>query len=233
MRHIHRVVGSVGIYLEKGYGIPTSQACAVQSHTNVRQLETAWQRTAAQCASEFRALLGDLTDTKERLLKLKEQFEAERRKLEADQIVWQRESFLRNQFLSDYKLQNIGSGRLATLASYGIETAHDVDRDRILEIPGFGEALAGTLMAWRSSVDAKFRFDPSKGIPVADLQALVQKYAQFESKFEAVLRNGPERLKGITEKSRQVLNVQTQRIERAKMVQAQAEADFSLVGIQR
>lgn len=72
-------------------------------------------------------------------------------------------------FLEKYRLDranitHIGPGRRLQLASYGIETAADVTKQRVLGIPGFGDAIANSLLAWRKSVEAKFVFNAA--VPV-------------------------------------------------------------------
>jgi DNA-binding helix-hairpin-helix protein with protein kinase domain len=58
----------------------------------------------------------------------------------------------------------------ATLASYGIETAADVDASIAGKVLGFGPARTADLLAWRAQVESLFRFDPSKGVDPADRQ---------------------------------------------------------------
>ena len=59
------------------------------------------------------------------------------------------------------KVRGIGTGKLATLASYGIDTAAQVRRDRIKNIPGFGPVNSEALLAWRASVEMRFVFNPA------------------------------------------------------------------------
>lgn len=59
------------------------------------------------------------------------------------------------------KIRGIGAGKLATLASYGIDTAAQVRRDRVLAVPGFGLVNSQELLAWRASVESRFVYNPS------------------------------------------------------------------------
>lgn len=59
------------------------------------------------------------------------------------------------------KIRGIGAGKLATLASYGIDTAAQVKRDRVLAVPGFGPVNSQELLAWRASVESRFVYNPS------------------------------------------------------------------------
>ena len=51
----------------------------------------------------------------------------------------------------------IGSARKAVLASFGIETAADVNQSKVLAIQGFGPGLVAELMAWRQGLAQQVR----------------------------------------------------------------------------
>jgi DNA-binding helix-hairpin-helix protein with protein kinase domain len=70
------------------------------------------------------------------------------------------------------KIKGIGTARKLTLKSFGIETAADVERSRILAINGFGPAKADSLQDWRRQLEASFRFDPNRAINPADVAAI-------------------------------------------------------------
>lgn len=53
--------------------------------------------------------------------------------------------------------------------SFGVETADDVIASSVRRIPGFGPSYTNKLIDWRKSVERRFKFDPSKGIPRVDL----------------------------------------------------------------
>jgi DNA-binding helix-hairpin-helix protein with protein kinase domain len=61
----------------------------------------------------------------------------------------QLDQYLENFFIEHAMIPGIGPSRKATLESYGIETASDVDTQRIVAVPGFGRAMADKLMEWR------------------------------------------------------------------------------------
>ena len=66
------------------------------------------------------------------------------------------------------KIEGIGRGRTQMLESFGIETAADIKRAAIQAVPGFGPKMQQRLLAWRASVEAKFRFDANKGVDPRD-----------------------------------------------------------------
>lgn len=55
-------------------------------------------------------------------------------------------------------LAGIGPSRVATLASYGIDSAADVNEFALLEVPGFGRKTTYTLMVWRRRLEQRFRY---------------------------------------------------------------------------
>ena len=71
-------------------------------------------------------------------------------------------------------IRNIGPSRKAMLASYGVETAADVDSRPILKIPGFGDSLTADLLQWRRSHERNFRFNPQEPVPEQEIAALKQ-----------------------------------------------------------
>ena len=69
-------------------------------------------------------------------------------------------------------IDGIGQGRIATLQSYSIETAADVDATKLMGISGFGRVLVSRLIDWRKTCENKFVFDSKKGVSQMDVAAL-------------------------------------------------------------
>jgi DNA-binding helix-hairpin-helix protein with protein kinase domain len=116
------------------------------------------------------------------------------------------------------------------LASFGIETAADIDLRKIIKIKGFGKNITGELVRWRKSLENRFVFDPSKGIDPADMAALTQKLRQRKTQIESALLAGPELLDQVRAEAmrkRQVLWVEVEATARAL---AQARSDMSVFG---
>jgi DNA-binding helix-hairpin-helix protein with protein kinase domain len=84
------------------------------------------------------------------------------------------------------KIRGIGTGKLATLASYGIDTAAQVRRDRVLAVPGFGPVNSQELFAWRASVESRFVYNPSP----------TQQDRQDEDRVRREIANEAGRLRG-------------------------------------
>jgi len=69
-------------------------------------------------------------------------------------------------------IEGIGQGRIATLQSYSIETAADIDSTRLMGISGFGRVLVSRLVDWKKTCESRFVFDSKKGVSQIDVAAL-------------------------------------------------------------
>jgi DNA-binding helix-hairpin-helix protein with protein kinase domain len=85
------------------------------------------------------------------------------------------------------------------LASYGIETAADVDGDKILKIPGFGPALTGELVQWRRAHERNFRFNPSEPVERRDVDAIDRELETRRQTLLSALRQGPDTLRRLSQ----------------------------------
>ena len=90
----------------------------------------------------------------------------------------------------------VGVGRKQLLIANGVTTAADVDRNRIRNISGFGDALTGNVIAWRDEVLRQFRFDPRSGVSPADHRVLA---VRFRARQQTLLSDA-ERVLGQLER---------------------------------
>jgi DNA-binding helix-hairpin-helix protein with protein kinase domain len=160
----------------------------------LRQLQSAWHAAISTADTRYKELQKELRAARGRIEGLKSEHDAELRKLGRD--VWrrQRDAFLQAEFISDAKIDGVGPGRTATLASYGVETAADVEYNRVLGIPGMGPEVTNNLVAWRSAIERRFTVNKAEGVPADERQTLLLKYAQFRQQLEIKLRAGPGKL---------------------------------------
>lgn len=174
---------------------------------DLQETETKWRRVAQGILNAFNEKKQELGRARQQYLEGKSSFERELRQLESQREQLQMAVFLRTQFISDYKIQGIGPSKLATLNSYGIETAYDVQQDRVLQVPGFGDKLTLRLTQWRAEVSRQFRFDPRIPVPRAELLALDARYRTRLQALEVFLSGGPELLKGISAKTAELAGI--------------------------
>ena len=122
-------------------------------------------------------------------------------------------------------ISDIGPGRKAILQSYGIETAADVERHKILNVPGFGPAMTRRLTDWRRSVERNFRFDPTRGVEPRRISALDAEIATLKKKLEEELSSGPVELLKVRRQAEQRLAALGTELEQAIKQLAQCRTD--------
>ncbi len=97
------------------------------------------------------------------------------------------------------KVSGVGPGRLATLASYGIETAADISDRSLRSVPQIGPKIASRLLAWRRQQEARFKFDPKAPLDPQDVARIDRDIQHSERRIVTELENGPRRLRAIRE----------------------------------
>lgn len=207
----------------------------IQQEKQVRQtaLDTARSRlqTAQKCWNleaeheSFQLVFKQLSNSRTEYEKLLRQLHDKKEQLARNVRESQLHKFLSQFFIRQYKIPNIGATRVVTLASFGIETAADIERSRILGIRGFGEQLAAELINWRRGFESQFVFNPAKGVDPADIRAAEQRFAPKLKQAEGVLLAGLEQLTQLRQQRRTQLSLEIQ--EATRQVK-QAEADLSL-----
>lgn len=70
-------------------------------------------------------------------------------------------AFLERFRIRDHKISGIGPAKLATLTSYGIETAADLIRQNVLSISGFGPINSRPLIEWQQQCGRRFVYNPN------------------------------------------------------------------------
>lgn len=158
-----------------------------QAKTHYDGLKERWAREQAD--TQIQAKQQQLRPLRDELMGLK----AERERRYAV-LMNNRQRHALNAYLDRFEIEKasisgIGAAKKAMLESFGVETAADVSRGRVLQVPGFGPALTDRLLKWRSKLEAQFRFDPSSAIDprqVADLdRTIMSRRSQLESELAA------------------------------------------------
>jgi len=137
-------------------------------------------------------------------------------------------AFLDRFLITEGEIDGIGPARISALASFGIETAKDLEYNAIIRVQGFGDGLAGRLLAWRSRLEGRFRFDPSKGVPQQDVNAVNAKIASERTQRERDLRDGLTQLQQLHASALTVRQSARLRLDAASGLLDQAEADLAL-----
>lgn len=147
----------------------------------------------------------------------------------------QRQSYLDRFSIRHANISGIGPAKTATLISFGIETAADVNQNAVLRVPGFGQVMTGKLMAWRRGHEARFKLDRTTNAQdVADERALRGRFAAEKGKLEATIRHGlgtlrsaKTRLDALPGKAKS-----DRALTDALAARAQAEKDLRELGVQ-
>ena len=146
----------------------------------------------------------------------------------------QRQAYLDRFSIRSANISGIGPAKTATLVSFGIETAADVNQNAVLRVPGFGDVMTGRLVAWRRGHESRFKYDRTPNAQdVADERALRGRFAAEKAKLESTIRNGlgtlrnaKARLDGLPAKARS-----DRAITDALAARAQAEQDLRELGV--
>jgi len=186
-----------------------------------------WEKRAgAQIFIEKKITLSDLRrqweDIPSRKAKLLESLKNNQRQLQLARYL---DSFR----IASAKIDGIGPGRTQTLESFGIETAFDATRNKVLTVPGFGPKMQQKLSEWRASLEARFRFEPSKGIDPGDIQKVEADVRAMKHDLEDRLNRNLAELRQANAHilaARQHMRAPLEKLHDDLM---QAEADFKAV----
>jgi DNA-binding helix-hairpin-helix protein with protein kinase domain len=135
--------------------------------------------TAEAEAEKHMVLLGRLPEREKHRLQ-----ELNNKKREAQLL-----RYLERFRIGDAKIRKIGPGRKMTLASFGIETAADVQRPRIEAIQGFGPTLTSALLAWRQLHAARFVYRANGPLDPRDVQLIKSEINKERSELEKKFRH--------------------------------------------
>lgn len=155
-------------------------------------------------------------------------------RLQSDRHKRQLHDYLDRFLIQRASIPGIGPAKTVTLASFGIESAADINRSAITSIPGFGPATADKLLAWQSKHERQFVYNPAP-LP-ADKQAQAKVEAEFAAKASALAKrisSGQLEMAQIADTLRQRLYVEDTSLGEIAAKRAQLEADLQFLGISR
>ncbi|MEO5333859.1 MAG: hypothetical protein H7839_17740 [Magnetococcus sp. YQC-5] len=177
----------------------------------------------------FIALRGELGKYKNELEQLHRLENEELDKLLKIAHARQKQKFLDNFFIDDATIPGVGPARKSALRSFGIETATDISKDRVMQVHGFGESLTRAMLDWQASCLRRFHFNPSADVSQSDKNTIQAKFAARRVFLENELLSGPDKLKQYCMNASIKLNAITQQIEMVAKNLAQAQADLNVL----
>ena len=119
-------------------------------------------------------------------------------KLESERETRQQQRYLDRFRIDRADIHGIGPGRTSMLASYGIETAADIRKAKIMQIPGFGEALTSDLVEWRKQHERNFRFNPNEPIDHHEIDLMDRDLESQRQNLLSTLRQGSDLLRRLS-----------------------------------
>jgi DNA-binding helix-hairpin-helix protein with protein kinase domain len=173
------------------------------SNADAKAFVEAYQSAMKEYASRveewnrIKALPTKFIETKQKLVAAKSMFTElpalrarKLAELNATRRQRQLQHFLESYRIEDAVLSGIGKGRKELLRAYNVADADDVAPSTISNIKGFGPTMRATLLAWRSSLELTFQFDPNRGIDPGDARAIEQEMNQRRADAIRALANG-------------------------------------------
>lgn len=135
--------------------------------------------------------------------------------------------FLDRCFIDRADIKDVGQARKAALRSFGIETAADVERNRVRQVRGFGERLTAAMLDWRKSCERRFTFNPNRAVSEAERAQLRSKFAAKKASIEGQLSNGASELHRFSREATVKATGLKAQAEWAAQKLAQAQADLA------
>lgn len=233
----------LGLYIIAGFGALVGiwkwrADISNQTRSTRRSVRQA-AKEAYDCAVEaLRREAGPrgFTSKREALRKLKEEFDQlparEQREISTLQSTAekrQKQKYLESFYIDKANLYGIGPAKRAALQSFGIETAADVEWNKIRNINGFGDVLTHTLVDWRKGLERNFRFNPSQAVTKTDVDAIKQAVQARRQQIERQLRTGLQELQQFASRQEQTVRRHQPILQAAAQQLAQAEADCSVI----
>jgi DNA-binding helix-hairpin-helix protein with protein kinase domain len=140
--------------------------------------------------------------------------------------------FLERHRIRNVKISGIGPAKEAALASYGIESAADVDQLKILAVPGFGSINSRPLLDWRQELEKKFVFDPNpNAVDHAVLSKIRSDTLQEAARLRQQLTAGAKELWKAVHACKQMSKTADPVLSRLEASRQQIKADFAFLGI--
>jgi DNA-binding helix-hairpin-helix protein with protein kinase domain len=177
----------------------------------------------------FHLKKGELKKLREELQELPAQETRELDKLHSRAQERQKQKFLERYFIDSADIPGVGPTRKAALRSFGIETAADVSRNRVMQIRGFGDSLTRAVTDWKASVERRFVFNPAMAVSVADKNAVRSKFGVRKNSITTTLAGGAGELQRFKQLAASRVSALQPQLEKATKQLAQAQSDLSLL----
>jgi predicted RNA-binding Zn-ribbon protein involved in translation (DUF1610 family) len=190
-----------------------------------------WRTRTGVAAIE--ELLQELRAAKTTYENLAAEEKAQREAYERDRRARQLHAYLDNFEIRRARIREIGAAEEAALASFGIETAADVESGKILRVPGFSSGNSAGLLDWRKRLEAQFVYDAKEND--IDRRELARIRAALEYKaayLRRALTGGRAHLDSAASRVAAMLVVRDEDLTRLYQQRAQLRTDLQHMGIE-
>ena len=119
----------------------------------------------------------------QRLERLKLQYSREESDLLRKVNAEEQEAYLSSSLISDAGIPGFAVSRLATLASFGIETAGDISPERLALIPGVGPTLSNRLLDWKEALLKSYNQPSDSELIKTKRRLLLCKYMRLRQRY--------------------------------------------------
>ena len=129
------------------------------------------------------------------------------------------------------KVKGIGPAKQAALASYGIETAGDVEYERVLGVPGFGPATSTGLVQWQRWIESRFVYNELHN--EVDRQELARINSNIQTKasdLRRILLAGRSNLELLASRTKAMIEVREPELLRLNTIMEQLRTDIRCLG---
>lgn len=141
----------------------------------------------------------------------------------------QKARFLERHFIDSATIKGVGPAKKAALRSFGIETAADVDWNKVRNVQGFGDVLTRAVVDWKKSCERQFVFNPRTAVSDADKNVVRSQIAARKKVLEASLSSGASELQRFRQEATMKAAALRPQLESAAQRLAQAQADRSVL----
>lgn len=158
-------------------------------------LRSSWTSQAA--GPSFQEMRGSLAKLKAEHDALPAERARRLQALHAQRQSRQLQAHLDGCLLARAKIPYLGPAKIATLASYGIDSAGDIVASKIQAIPGFGPSNVAKLLSWRHVQEQLFRFDPNRAVPASETAVVERFVTDQKNRLEREMEAGLPRLRAV------------------------------------
>jgi DNA-binding helix-hairpin-helix protein with protein kinase domain len=228
------LVGIIGWTMAGSTGSPERNAERARRKAAKETVQLSYDRLVEQVKKEagpegFHAKKDVLRKLRDEYQFLPQAEKQELDKLHSTAHERQKQKFLDSFFIDSANIPGVGPTRKAALRSFGIETAADIDRNRVRQVRGFGESLTRAVMDWKASCERRFTFNPNSALSDADRNTVRSKFGARRTTIESALSNGVGELQRFRQTApSRVTSLQPQLNQVAQQL-VQAQKDLALL----